>query len=67
MKAIKTREVVRFLEVQGWSIKRQNGRHDVWGSPDGKQVFPLARHKECSPGVIRQIDKIFPKIPDNWK
>lgn len=66
MKAIKTKEAVKFLKSKGWSIKRSNGPHDVWGSPDGKQVLALPRHTECAPGIVRQIHKLFPDTPRNW-
>lgn len=67
MKAIKTKEVVKFLKAQGWSIKRSKGPHDVWTSPDGKQLFALPRHTECAPGVVRQLGRLLDGIPDSWK
>ncbi len=66
MKAIKTKEAIRFLSSHGWAIKRSNGKHDVWGSPDGTQVLALPRHKEVPPGIVRQIRDRLPDIPQSW-
>ncbi|MGO3150284.1 MULTISPECIES: type II toxin-antitoxin system HicA family toxin [Glutamicibacter] len=67
MKTTKTKEVTKFLTAQGWSVIRSQGPHDVWAPPDGSKVFALPRHKETSPGIIRQLSKIFPQIPRSWK
>ncbi len=67
MKAIKTKAVIRFLKSQGWEVIRSNGPHDVWGKPGESRVFALPRHRETPPGIIRQLGKIFPELPRDWK
>lgn len=67
MKTTKTKEVTKFLKSKGWSVIRSNGPHDVWASPDGKQILALPRHRETAPGIIRQISKILSDIPKDWK
>lgn len=67
VKAVRRRDVEKFLRKSGWTIIRQTGRHDVWGSPDGKETFPLPRHDMTSPGVVRQVINTFPDTPRNWR
>lgn len=67
MKAIKTRDVVKFLKAQGWTILRQRGPHDIWTNADGTKTLALPRHTETAPGILRQIKKLEPNTPDNWK
>lgn len=67
MKEIKTRDAIRFLQAQGWTIIRSNGKHDVWASPDRADTLALPRHKSTPPGIVRQIEKNLPNIPTSWK
>jgi predicted RNA binding protein YcfA (HicA-like mRNA interferase family) len=66
-KAQKYRDVTRFLAKRGWVFKRQRGSHEMWGPEDTNQTFPLVQHRgEVSPGVIRQLQQIFPDTPKEW-
>lgn len=63
----KYREVVKFLRRHGWELKRQRGSHEIWGPADGSQIVALVQHKgQVSPGVVRQIQAVFPDAPENW-
>ncbi|MFB2580945.1 type II toxin-antitoxin system HicA family toxin [Herbiconiux sp. P15] len=63
----KYRDVTKFLRSKGWKFKRQKGSHEIWGPSDSGMTFPLVAHKgEVSPGVVRQIQQIFPDAPREW-
>lgn len=63
----KYRDVARFLRSQGWELKRQRGSHEIWGPVDGTQTLPVVQHRgEVSPGVVRQLQAVFPGTPDSW-
>ncbi len=65
----KYRDVVAFLISKGWELKRQRGSHEIWGPIDEEQhqTFSLVQHHgEVSPGVIRQLRRIFPDTPESW-
>jgi predicted RNA binding protein YcfA (HicA-like mRNA interferase family) len=64
----KYRDVARFLRSQGWFVLRQpSGSHVVWSSADGR-TFSIARHREVSVGVIRELLREFPdSTPNHWR
>ncbi|WP_111835771.1 type II toxin-antitoxin system HicA family toxin [Actinomyces bovis] len=68
MKAQKYRDVVKVLRAQGWVLLRTaKGDHEVWGPPGGPANVTIAHHREVSAGVLRQVAKQLPAIPDNWQ
>ncbi|HEY0260394.1 MAG TPA: type II toxin-antitoxin system HicA family toxin [Lacisediminihabitans sp.] len=61
------RDVTKFLKSKGWVFKRQRGSHEIWGPEETNQIFSLVAHKgEVSPGVIRQLQELFPDTPHEW-
>lgn len=69
MKPQKTKAVKKFLKSQGWVYLRDaKGSHEVWGNPDtGDSASVPMGHQEVSPGVLRQIERVLPNIPREWK
>lgn len=69
MKTQKTKAVKKFLKSQGWQfIRNAKGSHEIWGDPDaGAYVSIPAGHGEVSPGVLRQVERLLPNVPKEWK
>ena len=68
MKAQKYRDVVVVLKRQGWVLLRTGkGSHEVWGPPDGPGKVTIPHHSEVSAGVLRQVVKQLPEIPESWR
>jgi predicted RNA binding protein YcfA (HicA-like mRNA interferase family) len=67
MKEIKTKQAERELSKAGFAVIRTSGGHTVWASPDGKQTIAVPRHRTLSPGVVRQIAKLLPAVPPEWR
>ncbi|MFB9647450.1 type II toxin-antitoxin system HicA family toxin [Curtobacterium pusillum] len=55
-----------FLRHRGWWVGRVRGSHEVWCGPGGGRLV-LPRHRELSPGVVRQVLAVFPDAPDGWR
>ena len=51
-----TRKIVARLEREGW-VNKGGGRHDVFTHPQKTGRIVVARHREQTPGVARQIAK----------
>jgi predicted RNA binding protein YcfA (HicA-like mRNA interferase family) len=51
-----TRKIVARLEREGW-VKIGGGKHDVLTHPAKGGRIVVARHREQSPNVARQIAK----------
>ncbi|HLC77679.1 MAG TPA: type II toxin-antitoxin system HicA family toxin [Candidatus Nanoarchaeia archaeon] len=53
---IKSREVVKILQKQGFEIKRQSGTHVILRKEEKTVVVPI--HKETMPiGTLKSIEK----------
>ena len=64
----KYRDVVRFLEAQGWLlVRRGKGSHEIWGDPNTGRRMSIPRHHEISAGIMRQVIAEFPDSPDSWR
>jgi predicted RNA binding protein YcfA (HicA-like mRNA interferase family) len=51
-----TRKMLRELRKAGWSVLRNNGRHEMWGCTCGKHSVAVpASHNTISAGVVRSI------------
>jgi len=63
----KYRDVVRVLRSQGWVLLRQGkGSHELWGLPDESVKVVLPRHRDVSAGIVGQLSKALPEVPENW-
>ncbi|PFG30626.1 type II toxin-antitoxin system HicA family toxin [Paramicrobacterium agarici] len=67
VRAVKYREVRKFLEESGWVQIRTTGSHTHWQGPDGNGRLSVPRHRTVSPGVIRQIITVIPEYPKSWR
>ena len=65
----KYRDVTRFLRDQGWVLLRTGkGSHQIWGDPDDStRKISVPAHGEVSAGVVGQIVKAFPDVPQGWR
>lgn len=64
----KYRDVVRVLRSNGWLLLRQGrGSHEVWGLPDESVRAVVPRHGEVSAGIVGQLMKLLPEVPENWR
>jgi predicted RNA binding protein YcfA (HicA-like mRNA interferase family) len=66
VRAVAHRAVAAFLHHRGWWVERVRGSHEVWRGPDGGRLV-LPRHRELSPGVVRQVIATFPDAPQTWR
>lgn len=62
------RDVVRFLESEGWVLVRLGkGSHEIWGDPQTGRCMSIPRHSHISAGIVRQIIAEFPSAPSAWR
>ncbi|MEO7264706.1 MAG: type II toxin-antitoxin system HicA family toxin [Ferruginibacter sp.] len=57
---MKTREIIKRLEKEGWICIRQKGSHKVFKKQNLAELITLPDHganKELSIGVLRDIQK----------
>lgn len=53
-------KVIRALTLAyGWHILREGGNHTIYAVSGVPEVIALPRHREISPGVIRNICRIL--------
>ena len=52
---MKRRELVKLLEDNGWYIKRNGGKHDIY--TDGHRSEPIPRHPDINERLARNIIK----------
>lgn len=50
---MKRRDLIRLLEQNGWRLKRQDGRHDVYAKGADREAIP--RHREVDESLARAI------------
>jgi predicted RNA binding protein YcfA (HicA-like mRNA interferase family) len=51
-----TRKMLKELRTAGWTEKRNDGRHALYGCPCGSHSVAVpASHRTISPGVVRKI------------
>ncbi|NQX11792.1 type II toxin-antitoxin system HicA family toxin [Microbacteriaceae bacterium VKM Ac-2855] len=64
----KYRDVIKHLKSQGWVFIRQSkGSHELWGLPDESVKEIVPHHSEVSAGVIGQLIKKLPHVPQQWR
>jgi len=59
MRSLKGREVVRILEIAGFSVVRTNGSHSIMQRPghEGTVSVPVHSGKDVRAGTLRAIIK----------
>jgi predicted RNA binding protein YcfA (HicA-like mRNA interferase family) len=58
---MKTKEIIKRLESEGWVLVRQNGSHKQFKKAGVKELITVSDHgsnKEPSIGVLNSIKKI---------
>lgn len=60
MKPIKTKELIKEVENQGYVKVRQSGSHIIYRNPQtGKTLPSITNTREQAPGTLRNILKIL--------
>lgn len=52
---MKTKDLIKLLENNGWTFVRHGGNHDVYGK--GKEMEAVPRHSEINEILARAIIK----------
>ena len=50
---MKRRELIELLEKNGWSLKRSDGKHDVYCKDKNREAIP--RHREIDERLAKAI------------
>lgn len=50
---MKTKDLIKLLEKNGWTFVRHGGNHDVYGK--GKELEAVPRHSEMNEMLARAI------------
>lgn len=54
---MKRGDLVRELSLQGYVLKRNSGRHDIWYNPANEKSAPVPRHTEIPNTLCTLIKK----------
>lgn len=52
---MKTRDLIKLLEKNGWSLKRHGANHDIYGK--GKERESIVHHRETDEMLAKAIIK----------
>ncbi|MCW7941642.1 hypothetical protein AAW14_06245 [Streptomyces hygroscopicus] len=63
---MKLRIVERALRQAGCQILSEDGKHTKWGCPCSQHTTAVPRHREVTPGVIRNIIRDLACPPKGW-
>lgn len=63
---MKLHDVVQKLRQHGCIVKSDDGSHTKWACPCGQHTANVPRHREISPGVIRDTIKRMACLPEGW-
>jgi hypothetical protein len=66
VRAMKRRDVERKLGKQGCGVISEDGIHTKWGCPCGQHTAAIPRHRDISPGVIRDTINRLKCLPEGW-
>jgi len=50
---MKTKDLIRLLEQNGWEFVRHGGNHDVYGK--GNELEAIPRHREVKENLAKAI------------
>jgi predicted RNA binding protein YcfA (HicA-like mRNA interferase family) len=67
VRAVKYREVEKFLRQSQRHKKRTTGSHETWASADETLRVTVPHHKTVAPGIVRQIMNVVPNAPEKWR
>jgi predicted RNA binding protein YcfA (HicA-like mRNA interferase family) len=63
---MKTREVIRRLQAEGFTFLRHGAEHDVYLCSCGQHTVAVVRHTETSAGVVGGYSKRSPCLKKSW-
>jgi predicted RNA binding protein YcfA (HicA-like mRNA interferase family) len=63
---MRLREIERALTAAGCTKTYDDGRHTKWGCPCGKHTTAVPRHRDISPGVVRNLIRDLACLPKGW-
>jgi predicted RNA binding protein YcfA (HicA-like mRNA interferase family) len=63
---MKLRDVQQALAVEGCQEVSDDGRHTKWRCPCGRHTTAVPRHRDISPGVVRNITRNVECLPKGW-
>ncbi len=52
---LRTNEIIKRLEQEGWYLARHGRNHDIYKHPNFIESISVPRHRTVSPGVARKI------------
>lgn len=52
---MKTKDLIKLLEKNGWYLLRNGSNHDVYSN--GKEMEPIPRHRETKENLAKAIIK----------
>ncbi len=50
---MKRKDLIELLERNGWRLKRDGARHDIY--TDGTNIEPIPRHREINEALAKAI------------
>ncbi len=63
---MRLRDIVARLGAKGCAMLSEDGKHTKWGCPCGSHVTAVPRHRDISPGVVRNIIRDLACLPEGW-
>lgn len=66
VKEMRLRAVERALRTHGCGVVSEDGKHTKWGCSCGKHSTAVPRHRDVTPGVIRNIIRDLDCLPKGW-
>jgi predicted RNA binding protein YcfA (HicA-like mRNA interferase family) len=63
---MKLRDVQRALAAARCQQLSDDGSHTKWGCPCGRHTTAVPRHRDISPGVVRNIARDLECLPKGW-
>jgi predicted RNA binding protein YcfA (HicA-like mRNA interferase family) len=66
VKGMSRRAVEKALKAAGCGVISEDGIHTKWGCPCGKHTTAVPRHRDISPGVVRNIIRDLECRPKGW-
>ena len=63
---MKLRDIQRALTRSGCTQVRDDGIHTRWSCPCGKHATAVPRHRDISPGVVRNLIRDLDCLPKGW-
>lgn len=58
--------VLKALNAANCTKLSDDGKHTKWGCPCGKHTTAVTRHRNVTPGVIRNIINDLDCLPKGW-